>query len=58
MECDSGLIGEWTCEGGPKREVGADGNSNRYDESVCQYVITIKVAAVYPVPLWNRFYCF
>lgn len=55
VESDSGLTGEWTCEGGPKDQVGADGNSNRYDESVCLCVITIKVAAVYPVPLWSRF---
>ena len=38
-----------------RNTVGADGNSNRYDESVCLCVITIKVAAVYPVPLWGRF---
>jgi hypothetical protein len=41
-----------------RKQVGADGNSNRYDESACWCVITIKVAAVYPVPLWGRFLFF
>ncbi len=44
MESGSETVCEWTREGGPKKAVGADGNSNRYDESVCQYVTTIKVA--------------
>ena len=31
-------LGEWTYEGSPNLTVGADGNSNRYDESICRYV--------------------